>query len=102
MRLAASQLVIEQGTGQKDQPGEDANPVKGSESAADEGTSKMPRWQHRERGRGNCKSEEQKPANPNDQRQEHQESKKGHADIIAGALRTDNFYIGTGVPSTIS
>jgi hypothetical protein len=64
--------------------------VEDSERAADEVAGEMPRGQHGKRHGSNSEGKEEKPTDPDNQRQQHQESKKRHADIIMGAMGTDN------------
>jgi hypothetical protein len=77
-RRTAGQLVIEQGTGQKDQPGENAHPVQDSQSTTNKVSRNVPGWQYGKRRRRENEGEENKTSDPDDQGQQHQESKERH------------------------
>ena len=67
------QAVVEQGTGKEDDAGADGHPVQDAERTSDDRASEMARRQHGEGGLGDDR-EKDEAADPDDKREEHEET----------------------------
>ena len=81
MRSAVSESAVEQRADEKDDSGDDSNPVQFSQRASDDITGEMRVGQHIgdvERRWRQHECEEDEPADPADERKQHEKAEEGH------------------------
>src|ERR1700691_635587 len=82
MRRAIGKAAVKQGTSKKDDSGDQSNPVQLTQSAPHHIARQMGRGQNRERRGRKHESKKDQPADPADQRQQHEETKQRHSGRI--------------------
>ena len=89
VRRPVGDAAVEQGTSQKDDPGDDGDPVQLAERASNDVSGEMRVGQNLKRRGREHECEEDQTADPDDEREQHQEAKEGHVGriIVSGEVR---------------
>jgi hypothetical protein len=86
VRSPVGETAVEQGTGEKDNPGDDGDPMQLAERASDEVAGEMGIGQNLKRRGREDEREEDQATDPGGKGEQHEETKEGHVGRIIASV----------------